>query len=202
MKQVRLELPGPLLAIRVGGLLGEDGLDALRRQLTPPPPPGPDPLEELKDQLRAQAEQQRAQVQSAIDALARAAAETRNVRAEIIESAEPQLIELALQIARKVVMQEIADRRVRIEPIVKEALLRLPNRQDVTVHLHPDDWDQCQIARQCDQAEQDQKIRFVSDPSVARGECVVQTREGHVESRVEDHFQAVAEAITDQEPPA
>ncbi len=202
MQQVCLEIPGPLLAIRVGGLLGEDGLDALRRQLTPSPPPGPDPLDELKDQLRAQAEQQAAACRSAIAALEEAAAETRAVRAEIIESAEPQLIELALEIARKVVMQEIADRRVRIEPIVKEALLRLPNRQDVTVHLHPEDWDQCQIARQAEPSEQDQAVRFVSDPSVARGACVVETREGHVESRVEDHFQAVAEAMTDREPPS
>ncbi|MFP4356328.1 MAG: FliH/SctL family protein [Phycisphaerae bacterium] len=195
MQEVCLEIPGPLLAVRVGGKLGPEGLKALARQLQPPRPAGPDPVEKLKDQLRSQAQAQQAECRSAIQALAEATARVESVRQEIIDHAEGQLLELALQIARKVVMQEIQDGRVRIEPIVREAMLRVPTRQEVTVHLNPDDHDQCQIAQQADQSGGSQKMRFVCDPAVARGECVVETREGHVESRIDDHFRTIGEAM-------
>ena len=140
-------------------------------------------------------------------------AELDRLRREIIAEAEEQLLELALEIARKVLMQEIHAGRYEIDPIVKEALLHVPPRRDVVVHMHPDDWAACEMAREevsapagshlsAEAPGNSGSLRFVADPGVRPGECLLETSEGRVESSVETHLQGIAEALKEESPNA
>lgn len=42
-------------------------------------------------------------------------------------------------------------------------------------------------------------MRFVADPSVERGQCILETDEGVIESSVADHLASVAEALKEPE---
>ena len=128
-------------------------------------------------------------------ALSEGLAELSRLRAQITKDCESQLLDLAVEIARKVLMQEIQAGRYEIEPIVKEVLRHVPNRQDVVVRLHPEDFAACGPAREAGGQEADAGVRFVADTSVPRAGCVLETPEGNVESAVEDHLDGIAEAL-------
>jgi flagellar assembly protein FliH len=121
------------------------------------------------------------------------------LREEMIREAETQLLDLALDVARKVLMQEIQAGRYEIDPIVKAALQRVPPRQDVVAHLHPEDWRVSQMAQGADPGSAAGSIRFVADPSIPRGECVLETIEGIVVSAVDDHLDTIADALKEGE---
>jgi len=113
---------------------------------------------------------------------------------QVLAEAEEQLLDLAIRIARKVLMQEIQAGRYDIEPIVKEALLRVPARKDVVVHMNLYDWATCKkFQEECTTA--DAKISFVADPSVRRGECFLETTEGRVDFSVERSLEEIAEVL-------
>ncbi len=122
------------------------------------------------------------------------------LREKMIRESERQLVELALEIARKVLMQEVQAGRYEIDPIVKEALLHVRTRQDVLVRLHPDDWAACQTAREAEGSAGAGNVRFVADPSVRRAACLLETSEGMVESTMEANLENIAEALKEDSP--
>jgi len=150
-------------------------------------------IEHVRQQMRQEIDAERLRVAQSCRALAAAAEQFDRLQDELLAEAETQLVDLAIDIARKVLMQEIQAERYEIDPIVAEALRRVPCRRGVVVHLHGDDLARCRAAEQL--AEDSEHIRFVADPNVRPGECVVQTPEGVVESSVASHLEDVAEQL-------
>jgi flagellar assembly protein FliH len=146
-------------------------------------------------QARKLLDDERSQLLQARKALEDGLQKLRPLQEQMVKEAEGQLLKLAVDIARKVLMQELQAGRYEIDPIVKEALLHAPVRQDVVVHLHPEDWSRCRMAREQGEATQAGSVRFVADPSVQRAQCVLETAEGIVESSVEAHLEGIAEAL-------
>ncbi len=138
-------------------------------------------------------------LRSARAALEAAAAQLAESREKMIQQAESQLLELAIEIARKVLAQEIQAGRYEIEPIVKEALCHVPARRDAVIRLNPDDHARCEMARQSEEAGGGGEIRFIADPAVARAQCVVETPEGMIESSVEAHLEDVGAILRAEE---
>jgi flagellar assembly protein FliH len=167
----------------------------------PPAGPSAEELQQLTEEARQQAQQQlqqqseelRAETRSAVDALEAALGEAHELREQILAEAEEQLVDLAVDIARKVLAQEIEAGRYEIEPIVSEALKRVPARRDVVVHLHPEDHARCMEAR--GEKPADEHVTYKADPSVARAGCVLETDEGVIDSAVEPHLEDIREAL-------
>lgn len=188
---LNIPLPGRLLAVearcpppqpsprgrRAGGSPGAAKAAGTRRQMPP--------------DLQAE----RAALSQAVQALQAAAGRLDRLQADLLAEAEGQLVTLAVEIARKVLMQEIQAGRCQIEPIVQEALRRIPARHEVTVHLNPDDLARCRMAQGLGPQNDGGSVRFLADPKVSRGECLLATPEGIVESTVEGHLQDVVEAL-------
>ena len=156
-------------------------------------------LEAMLEAQRQQLAAQQGELAKTRAALEAGLEQISSLREEMIREAESQLLDLALDVARKVLMQEIQAGRYEIDPIVKEALQRVPPRQDVVAHLHPEDWRLSQMAQGADSPSAAGSIRFVADPSVSRGECVLETIEGIVVSAVDDHLDTIADALKDAE---
>jgi len=151
--------------------------------------------EQADMQLQAALQAERDRLGLAQAALEEGAAKLAELRGKVLREAEEQLLELAIDIAGKVLMQEIKAGRHEIEPIVKEALSHVAGRQDVAVYLNPDDLAQCELARQADDAGQGGHVRFLADPSMRRGQCLVKTADGVVESSPEAHLEDIAEVL-------
>ncbi len=147
----------------------------------------------------AQLEAQREELKAAVAAVRAAAAKFEELQDEMVTRMESHLVDLAIEIARKVLMQEIRAERYEIDPIVREALGQLPPRQEVAVHLNPEDLKQCRLAAQDDGPSRPGSLRFLADPSVHRAECVLDTSEGVVESAVDLHLADIAETLKQPE---
>ncbi|HET6427272.1 MAG TPA: FliH/SctL family protein [Phycisphaerae bacterium] len=159
-------------------------------------PPRPDPDGE---HLRRQVKAERDQLAQARGALASAATGVAELEGRLIRQAERQMLELALEIAARVLCQEIRAARPEIAPIVAEALRRVPSDREVVIHLHPDDLACCRQAQEADEPDGEGAVRFVADPAVPRAGCVIETAEGVVESTVEGNLQRLGEALRGQE---
>jgi flagellar assembly protein FliH len=67
-----------------------------------------------------------------------AAAGVNELKEQIAAEAEPQVAELAMAVARRVLMGELSEKPERIVEIVKEAIRRIERAGPVTVRVHPD----------------------------------------------------------------
>jgi flagellar biosynthesis/type III secretory pathway protein FliH len=106
-----------------------------------------------------------------------------------------QIAKLAVEIARKVLMQEVADGHYKIEMIVQEALKNAPSRENVTVHLNPTDAAVCRQAQEQNGGRLFDGIKIEADPNVKPADCVVATPRGIVESFTETHLLHIAETL-------
>jgi flagellar biosynthesis/type III secretory pathway protein FliH len=179
-----LRMPGAVRSVRV--VSGEVVSAPASAPVSPPPP--------TKPALDAQWMQaQQAKVQQACLALESAAAQLNQARAEMLAEAEEQLLELAIGLAGKAMMQDIEAGRHRIEPLLKEALLRVQGRQDVVVYLHPEDLAQCLTEE--GQPSELCNVKLQADEVVHRGQCLVETSQGAMISSFTDRMDDLADVI-------
>jgi flagellar biosynthesis/type III secretory pathway protein FliH len=106
-----------------------------------------------------------------------------------------QIAKLAVEIARKVLMQEVADGHYKIEMIVQEAIRNAPSRENVVVHLNPVDAAVCRQVQEKSGEGLLNGIKIEADPNVKPADCVVATPGGLVESFTETHLLHIAEAL-------
>jgi flagellar biosynthesis/type III secretory pathway protein FliH len=107
-----------------------------------------------------------------------------------------EIARLSVEIARKILMQKVENGDYEVESIVKEALMNAPSRQDVTVHLNPEDLARCRRAQQENEQDGDLVgIKLVPDPNVGRAECVVESPKGIVKSLIDENLERIAKAL-------
>jgi flagellar biosynthesis/type III secretory pathway protein FliH len=106
-----------------------------------------------------------------------------------------EIAKLSVEIARKVLMQKIQDGDYEIESIVKEALKNAPTRQNVVVHLNPEDHILCQKAQEEEPSGALAGIKFVSDPDIGRAECMLESPKGIIESLIDEHLERIGKAL-------
>ncbi|MHC4691765.1 MAG: FliH/SctL family protein [Planctomycetota bacterium] len=106
-----------------------------------------------------------------------------------------EIARLSVEIARKILAQKVQNGDYKIESIVKEALSNAPTRQDVVVHLNPEDMILCQKAQQDEPNNALADIKLVPDPNIGRAECMLETPKGIVESLIEEHLERIGKAL-------
>ncbi len=106
-----------------------------------------------------------------------------------------EIAKLSVEIARKILAQQVQSGDYEIESIVKEALKNAPTRQDVVVHLNPEDHILCQKAQQDEPNGALAGIKFISDPNIGRAECLLETPKGIVESLINEHLERIGKAL-------
>ncbi len=150
------------------------------------------------DQAAKALQAQRAELASARAALVSGIKQVAEFRDSAIKAAEQQIVQLAIDVARKVLMQEIQAGRYEIDPIVQAALAQVTSWQEVAVHLNPEDFTRCRQAQE-NSRDESSGVRFVADPAVRRSECVLETSQGFVRSAVEEHLREIASAMREPE---
>jgi len=198
--ELAVQLPGRLRAVTIDSFTARgvaaprgrapgaesEAAEALRRQLA-----------DQQRRMEQQLDGERTALRQACRAASAAAKELEHLRADLVTETEEQLAALAVDIARRVLFQEIRAGRHEIDPIVAEALEHAPVREDVTVRLNPQDHARCAAAAEL--PDNGGHVRFLADPAVPPAECVLETSEGTIESSVEAKLARVAEALTQPE---
>ena len=112
---------------------------------------------------------------------------------QIAEQAETELLELALDIAKKVVGREVSiDREVALT-LVKISLAKLHNRTFAKIHLNPIDFAFIEAHRE--RLNFQGSLEIIEDRSVSPGGCVVQTETGAIDARIESQFDEIAHGL-------
>lgn len=139
----------------------------------------------------------RAAVGAAVSALSAAVAEVEVLRAGVAESVERDAVDLALQLAEKVVAGAIAVEPERVADVVRGALRRLAERRRVTVLVHPDDLDAVRVVAEGFAAELGgiEHCDVQAERRIAPGGAIVRTDEGQIDASVETQLARAREIV-------
>lgn len=121
--------------------------------------------------------------------------ELATLRATITAQAERNLVQLALEIARKIVHREVTIDGEIVMTLARIGLTRGHSRTPATIHLHPDDF--AYVSTHREQLVSGQALELVEDRSIMRGGCLVRTEMGDVDARIDQQFIEIERAFLD-----
>ena len=116
--------------------------------------------------------------------------------AEVLRESEETLVDLAFEVARKLVA-EVPVAREQVEANVRAAMAEAKDATEFLVHLHPDDLDLLQrhASELLAPETAPPNTRFVGASDVDRGGCVVRTEFGAIDARRETRLARVRRAL-------
>lgn len=113
-----------------------------------------------------------------------------NLSADIVTHVESDLVELAVQIAKKIVRREVSiDREIALT-LVRVSLGKLNQRTAAQVHLNPEDL--AFVQKNTSSLDFRGALELVEDPSISVGGCLIHTETGDVDGRIESQFDEIA----------
>jgi len=120
-------------------------------------------------------------------------------RIEIIEEAESQLIDLVLQISRKVIKVVSENQKNVVINNVVQALRKMKSRGDVAIKVNLAD---LEITTEHTQdflrmVENVKSITVLEDSSVDKGGCIIETDFGQIDARISSQLKEIEEKILD-----
>ena len=149
------------------------------------------------DGLDAGLAEGRAQLAAALAALESAHAEVVALRAATAEAVERDAVELAVQLAEKIVAGTLEAEPERVLDVVRGALRRLSERWRVTVLVHPDDLDVVRAAADGFAGELGgiEHCEVQAERRLSRGGAVVRTDEGQIDASIETQLARARELV-------
>jgi len=146
------------------------------------------------------AEEHAAKLREARELIDKANAE----RQAIIAGSEDEIVRLAVAVARKIISHELTTSPAIIVEIVKKAIQKATDREELTVRVNPENLDSTINSRDeiTRTAKGIRKLKIQADPAVASGGCVVESPNGTVDARVERQFKEIEQALMEVGPNA
>lgn len=134
-------------------------------------------------------------IESIGDALGEALEDVRLHQQRWTSNAEENLAVLAVAVARQLIAREVEGDPSIVAGLVQRALSQFPLEQQVAVRLHPEDVDSCNALLQPSEGNKFHEIRWVADPMVHRGGCMVEGRERIIDGRVDTALERIYRSI-------
>ena len=123
---------------------------------------------------------------------------------KIVAGSEDETVRLAVAVARKVIDREIETSPEIVVDMVKRAIQRATDREELTVRVNPDNLDATINAK--DEISQKitgiRKLKVLADPAITPGGCVVESPNGTVDARVERQLSELEQVLTEVNPNA
>lgn len=148
------------------------------------------------EQAQAEAERLRAEAAALL-------AEARRLREEIIAASEPEVVDLALAVAARVVHRQLQVEPETVVSVVRAALQRLCLRRQLVVFVNPHDLEIVRSHRESLQQEvgEEATLYFLADPAIAPGGCRVESEGGQVDTTIDGQLQRLRQALLELVPP-
>lgn len=119
--------------------------------------------------------------------------ELTQVRAQMIQQTERQMVQLALAVARRVVHREVSLDPDLLIAMARVALERLGETAHVKVRLHPDDYEGAGAERVAQLAGSN--VMILADAHLSRGACRIESDMGILDVGVDAQLQEVARQL-------
>lgn len=138
-----------------------------------------------------------AEVMRLIDRLGTIVSTAVDIRDEIIRSSEKMMTEMILMIARKVIKDEIVERREVVINNIKEAIRRVKDRDRIDIRVNFADLDMTTAHKDelIKMMESLRKVNIYEDSRVERGGCIIETDVGAIDARISTQLDTIEEAI-------
>jgi flagellar biosynthesis/type III secretory pathway protein FliH len=119
--------------------------------------------------------------------------ELEELRRSMIRQTEHQIVQLAIEMARRIVRREVQTDNDLLCAMARVALDRLGDASPATIRLNPEDYHTI-VARQGG-TWAGSNVNVVADPAVGRGGCLVESPFGFVDASVEAQFRVLEQAL-------
>jgi len=115
------------------------------------------------------------------------------LRQRIVRETERQMVQLALTLARRVVLREVTLDPDLVGAMAHVALERLGHDAPATIRLNPEDY--AIVMAQRGEQWAGTQVTVAPDPAVARGGCLVESGFGLVDAGIEAQLQELSRAL-------
>lgn len=119
--------------------------------------------------------------------------ELEELRRSMIRQTEHQIVQLAIEMARRIVRREVQTDNDLLCAMARVALDRLGDASPATIRLNPEDYHT--IVARHGGTWAGTNVNVVADPSVGRGGCMVESPFGFVDASVEAQFHVLEQAL-------
>lgn len=193
--------------------MSEPAVSYAFEQLEPSEPPNRDAPALMIEEAAAEAEQIReqarvegrgagyeegaAEVSTAVAALGEAVRGVESLRADVVQTIEGDAIELALELAGKILGGALKARPELVLEVVQGALLRVSDRRKITILVNPADLETVKsaIGELTAQGSGVELCDLQADERVGVGGAIVRTDEGEVDASVRTQLERAGEVL-------
>lgn len=140
----------------------------------------------------------RGEAQSLIDEASQIKEFLDNRKESLFREAEEQVMQLVLSIAKKVIGNELEQNKEAILSIVSQALQKCAFKRKLALKISPHDYDLIieNKARICTMVEGISDIEIISDLSLTKGSCIVETPSGEINSSIDVQIKEIEKIFT------
>lgn len=144
------------------------------------------------------ADAEKKKLASTITAFENALLELARLRENIYENLQRDVLDLALDIAEKVIHREVQTNHEIFLSVLKEAVRNILDRDGMKIRLNPRDYEfMLEVNPGMLQGfEGIKNPQFEKDDSLARGDVVVETMFGEVDARIDSQLDEIKSALT------
>jgi flagellar assembly protein FliH len=123
--------------------------------------------------------------------------ELEGVKEKNIQDVLPEIVDLSLEIARKIIHKKIEQDRDIIVSVVREAVRKIGREEKMVIRVNPSDYDT--MISNLEVLREESRLRDITiEPSdaVSPGGCYIETPTGEVDARIEEQLREMRDAIT------
>lgn len=116
---------------------------------------------------------------------------------DCVQSAEAQIVEIAMAIVDKVIPQHFIDAPQIILPLVRTALEKVKDQNELVVRVCADDYEFVLMAKDEFQRilEGEGTLTITADRTIGAGGCVIESANGNVDARLETRMEMLKKAV-------
>lgn len=116
---------------------------------------------------------------------------------KMILDAERQIVDIALAVARKIIAYEISENPLVVLPLVKAALEKVSDQEEVVIRVSVDDFDAVLMAKKDLQTMvgSESALKIMVDHTISSGSCIIDTSYGEVNATVDTQFETIKKAL-------
>jgi flagellar assembly protein FliH len=124
--------------------------------------------------------------------------ELSELKKNMLEAAEEQILQLVLAITQKVIHMEVKTNREIIQNVLKAAMRNIVDRENMKVRVHPQDFQYIQEIKSDFLQSFDgiKNIVFEEDSSILRGGAIIETIFGEVDARLDHQYNEIKSSMT------
>ncbi|MHB1041871.1 MAG: FliH/SctL family protein [Eubacteriales bacterium] len=123
------------------------------------------------------------------------------IRRQTFENLETEIIELAREIAEKLLSAQLSLNPGAVLNVAKEALRQVANRQNVVLYINPAELELVENKKEELKSILQPRAEFqvIADPSLLPGGCVVETEQGQIDATLEKRKEELLRALYGKE---